>query len=168
MACKLKPELDSLDQRTKIEGEELVEELGKIHVCSGDLSKELKIGSELQPSIQGEIIGFLLQNLDIFTWNHKDMKRIDLKIACHRLNVDSTVQLRQQKCHPLNPDGYKVLNTEVQKLLCNRFIREAKYLQWIANSALLKKKNGDWKVCIDFTNLKKTCPKDSFSLPRID
>lgn len=33
---------------------------------------------------------------------------------------------------------------------------------------LVKKENGNWKVCVDFTDLNRTCPKDSFPLPRID
>ena len=33
---------------------------------------------------------------------------------------------------------------------------------------MVKKSNGKWRMCVDFTNLNKACPKDSFLLPRID
>ena len=33
---------------------------------------------------------------------------------------------------------------------------------------MVKKLNGKWRICIDFIDLNKTCPKDSFHLPRID
>jgi hypothetical protein len=33
---------------------------------------------------------------------------------------------------------------------------------------MVKKANGKWRMCIDFTGLKKACPKDEFPLPRID
>lgn len=36
------------------------------------------------------------------------------------------------------------------------------------NTVVVKKKNGKWRVCIDFTHLNKACPKDSFPLPHID
>ena len=33
---------------------------------------------------------------------------------------------------------------------------------------MVKKSNGKWRMCVDFIDLNKTCPKDSFPLPRID
>ena len=42
------------------------------------------------------------------------------------------------------------------------------YPEWLANTVVVKKKNGKWRVCVDFTDLNKTCPKDPFPLPRID
>ena len=32
---------------------------------------------------------------------------------------------------------------------------------------MVKKANGKWRMCVDFTNLNKACPKDSYPLPRI-
>ena len=60
------------------------------------------------------------------------------------------------------------INTEVDKLLKAKFIEEANYPDWIANVDLVKKANGNWRVCVDFTDLNRACPKDSFPLPRID
>jgi len=53
---------------------------------------------------------------------------------------------------------------------CSRliFIRETLYPEWLANPVLVKKKNGKWRVCIDFTDLNKACPKDNFLLPSIN
>ena len=33
---------------------------------------------------------------------------------------------------------------------------------------MVKKANGKWRMCVDFTDLNKACPKDSYPLPRID
>jgi hypothetical protein len=57
---------------------------------------------------------------------------------------------------------------EVEKLLKAGFIREVDYPEWLANVVLVKKSNGKWRMCVDFTDLNKACPKDSFPLPRID
>ncbi|KAH9703019.1 BED-type domain-containing protein [Citrus sinensis] len=67
-----------------------------------------------------------------------------------------------------NQKRYEAINTEVEKLLKAGFIREAKYPEWISNVVLVKKANGKWRMCVDFTDLNKTCPKDSFPLPKID
>lgn len=42
------------------------------------------------------------------------------------------------------------------------------YPDWLPNVMTVKKNNGKWRICVDFTNLNKVCPKDSFLLPRID
>ena len=57
---------------------------------------------------------------------------------------------------------------KVTKLLAAGFIREVHYPKWLANVVLVKKANGKWRMCVDFTDLNKACPKDSFPLPRID
>ena len=48
------------------------------------------------------------------------------------------------------------------------FIREVYYPNWLANVIIVKKANGKWRMCIDFTDLNKACPKDSYPLFRID
>ena len=47
-------------------------------------------------------------------------------------------------------------------------IREVYYPDWLTNVILVKKANEKWRMCVDFTDLNKACPKDSFPLPRID
>jgi len=46
--------------------------------------------------------------------------------------------------------------------------REIQYLEWLANVVLVQKANGKWRICVDFTDLNKACPKDSYPLPNID
>ena len=57
---------------------------------------------------------------------------------------------------------------EVDKLLAENFIREVYYLMWLANIVMVKKSNGKWRMCVDFTDLNHDYPKDSFPLPRIN
>ena len=47
-------------------------------------------------------------------------------------------------------------------------IKEVFYLEWMANTVVVKKKNGKWCIFVDFTDLNKACPKDPFPMPRID
>jgi hypothetical protein len=49
------------------------------------------------------------------------------------------------------------------------FIREVLHPEWLANPVLVLKKNKvDWRMCVDYTDLNKHCPKDPFGLPRTD
>ena len=66
------------------------------------------------------------------------------------------------------PKHNKAVIEEVKKLLEVDFIREVFYPDWLANLIMVKKSNSKWRICVDFTNLNKACPKDSFPLPRIN
>ena len=74
----------------------------------------------------------------------------------------------RQKQRALDTDRYKALQDEVDHLLNIGFIRKFYYPDWLANLVLVIKPNEKWRMYIDFTNLNKACPKDSFPLPRID
>ena len=54
---------------------------------------------------------------------------------------------------------------ETKKLIETSFIREEKYPDWIASIVPVKKKNWHIRICVDFRDLNKTCPKDNFPLP---
>ena len=66
------------------------------------------------------------------------------------------------------PEIENAIKEEVQKLTITKFIREVYYLDRLANVVMVKKANGKWRMGVDFTNLNKVCPKDSYPLPRID
>ena len=57
---------------------------------------------------------------------------------------------------------------EVNKLLAANFNREVYYPEWLVNIVMVKKVNGKWRMCVDFTDLNNACLKDSFPLSRID
>lgn len=59
------------------------------------------------------------------------------------------------------------LDQELQKLLKSKFIRETHYPNWIAYVVMALKPNGTWKMCVDYTDLNKACPKNIFPLPRL-
>ena len=62
----------------------------------------------------------------------------------------------------------KVVKEEVDRLKEAGAIKEVFYPKWLANTVVVKKKNGKWRVCVDFTDLNKVCSKDPFPVPKID
>ena len=95
------------------------------------------------------------------------MGGIDLTVITHKLNVSPSFKPIKQKRRSFALERHKAINEEVDKLLQANAIREVEYLEWLANVVLIKKENDKWRLCIDFTDINRACPKDSFPIPRI-
>ncbi|XP_024012926.1 uncharacterized protein LOC112087144 [Eutrema salsugineum] len=151
-------------QNTKPKQESIVQ------VCIDELrpERQVGIGAELDSVIRKPLIHFLKQHSSTFAWSAEDMPGIDPQIACHELNIDPTYKPIKQKHRKLGPEKAQAVNDEVERLLKAGSITEVKYLDWLANPVVVKKKNGKWRIGVDFTDLNKACPKDSFPLPHID
>ena len=96
------------------------------------------------------------------------MPDISPEVIQHRLNVNPERKLVQQRRRAFALERDQAVTKEVTKLLTSSFIREVYYPDWLANVVLVKKANGKWRMCVDFTDLNTAYPKDSFPLPRID
>ena len=107
-------------------------------------------------------------NADVFAWTHEDMPGISPVHAAHKLNIAPSAKPVRQKVRRFYPDRHLVIQTEVDNLLHNGFIRSVKYPEWLANVVVVPKNENKWMVCVDYTNLNNTYLKDSFPLPRID
>jgi hypothetical protein len=92
---------------------------------------------------------------------------VDRSIIEHILDVNKNHPLVKQKLRKMSRERKQVTKAEVQRLLDAGVIRRVKCPTWLSNVVLVKKKNDKWRMCIDFTSLNKTCPKDDFPLPRI-
>ena len=118
--------------------------------------------------IRQDLAGFLRMNQDIFAWSHEDMPGIDSSIIVHKLNVNPDSTPVRQKKQVFAQERDKAVAEEVRKLLEAGFIREVYYPDWLANVVMVRKNNGKWRMCVDFTDLNRACPKDSYLLPQID
>jgi hypothetical protein len=74
----------------------------------------------------------------------------------------------QQRLWCFDEERCRAIGVELRRLLEARFIKEVVHPTWLANPVLVKKKNGKWRMCVDYTGLNKACPKVPFPLPRID
>jgi len=115
--------------------------------------KMFKLGQSLSQESQDQVAEVIARHLDAFAWFASDMSGID------------PVRQRRRK---FNEERRQVVREETEKLLKVGHIREIQYPEWLANVVLVKKANGKWRMCVDFTDLNKVCPKDSYPLPSID
>ena len=133
-----------------------------------DLEQYFPIESQLPPMEKAELVKFLKTNIDVFAWNAYDIPGIDLGLACHWLNVNPEAMQRKQPPRRSSKDHVEAVRTEVNKLKQAGAIKEIFYPEWLANTVVVKKKNGKWRVCMDFRDLNKVCPRDPLPILRID
>ena len=153
-----------MDNSEKQEMEEVI----RIALNPEEPEKLVSIGAELTGKVKSELILFLAHNLDCFAWSHEDMTGIDPSVISHKLNLDPKFKPVRQKHRKFARERNQIINKEVEKLLSIGSVREVYYPDWLANVVVVPKKNGKHRVCIDFTDLNKACPNDSFPLPHID
>ena len=137
-------------------------------MIKGDDKKTTRIGTSMVKEIRDSIVQFLRENVDVFTWSHDDMPGISTKVIVHKLNVNLSMRPVKQKRWVFAPERNAAVMEEVDKLLTASFIRGVYYPEWLANVVMVKKSTGKWRMCVDFIDLNRTCPKDSYPLPIID
>ncbi|GJX97806.1 reverse transcriptase domain-containing protein [Tanacetum coccineum] len=116
------------------------EERVKVAINPEHPEQTVMIGSDLTEKTRSKLCNLLQRSLDIFAWTPTDMTGVPRQIAEHRLNV-------RKGCHP---------------------VREVHYHDWLSNPVMVKKSDNSWRMCVDFKDLNKACPKDGYPLPKID
>ena len=164
--------MDEQVQTVNIEEKKIVAEpteaLENIPLDESNLERYTMVGANLEEKNKKDQVQFLKKNIDVFAWSHEDMPGIDPSVITHRLNICPFFKLVRQKKRVFTSERDNTIKDEVQKLMAAKFIREVYYPDWLANVVMVKKANGKRRMCVDFTDLNKACPKDCYPLPRID
>ena len=143
------------------------EDLEKV-VIGGDPKRFFQIRAQMPLLEKEQLVNLLRRNVDVFAWDAYKTPRLDLNFICHHLNINpSIIPKRQPPRHP-SKEHVEAVKSEATKLKQVGAIKEVFYPQWLANTVVVKKKIGKWRVCVDFTDLNRTCPKDPFPMPQID
>ncbi|XP_074323253.1 uncharacterized protein LOC141660188 [Apium graveolens] len=123
---------------------------------------------KLFPADKEQLTKTLQSFADIFAWNPKDMPGIPKQVALHRLNISSEARPVRQKRRVFSAEKQEAIDIEIDRLLEAGFIKEVQFPRWIANAILVKKSNGKWRMCVDYSDVNRDCPKDFYPLPNID
>ena len=105
---------------------------------------------------------------DVFSWEYSDLKNYDTNIIHHRIPLEKDIIPFKQKLRPINPLLLPVIEKEIHKLLKAKIIIPLRYSKWIANLVVVRKKNGEIRLCVDFRNLNKCSKKDNYPLPKME
>jgi hypothetical protein len=96
------------------------------------------------------------------------MPGIPREVAEHELGIKPGSKPMHQCLRCFDDERHRAIGEEIAKLLAASFVKEVYHSDWLANPVLVIKKNGKWRISVDYTTLNKACPKDPFPLPRIN
>jgi hypothetical protein len=139
-----------------------------VQIDDVDPTKLVSLGGDMGEGELESILEVLKKNIDIFAWSPDEVGGVPANLIMHHLAVKPDIKPRKQKLRKMSADRQEAAKAEVQKLLRAGVIQEIDHPEWLANPVLVRKSNGKWRMCVDFTDLNKACPKDDFPLPRID
>ncbi|GJT02266.1 reverse transcriptase domain-containing protein [Tanacetum coccineum] len=128
----------------------------------------IAIGFTLVEEGHKALCDLLRRSLAVFAWKPADMTGVPRHIAEHRLNVREGCSLVRQKKRSQAPEKDKATQEEVEKLVDADIMKEVHYHSWLSNPVMVKKHDDRWRMCVDFKDLNKACPKDGYPLPEID
>ena len=69
--------------------------------------------------------------------------------------------------HPTDPKKTASIGAQVNSTVEAGFISEIKHPDWLANLVMVPKKDKSWRLCVDFKDLNKACPKDPSPSPTL-
>ncbi|XP_057432327.1 uncharacterized protein LOC130725088 [Lotus japonicus] len=153
------------DQRLKPDGEARPVQIGR------GPEQTTKLARDLPHDLSNKLEALLKSNRHLFSWSSADMPGIDPMFCSHKLSVDrkfKPVAQKKRVKRQMSAEKQEAIREQTTELLRAGIIREVKYTTWLSNVVLVKKSNGKWRMCVDYTNLNKACPKDPFPLPSID
>ena len=105
------------------------------------------------------MVEFLKENVDVFSWSAYEAPIIDPSFISHHLYVNPSITLRRQPPQRPSKEHAEAVRNEVAKLKQAVAIKEVFYPQWLANTVVVKKKTGKWRVYVDFTDLNRLVPR---------
>ncbi|XP_064950571.1 uncharacterized protein LOC135611986 [Musa acuminata AAA Group] len=164
----IQPPLDPRNDFKTPRHSESTEQLVEVLLRRGRPDKVVKVGMTLPEADQIQLVNFLKENADVFVWYPEDMLGVNPQVMQHHLNICHEAHPIKQRPRKFAPDRQKAIDDEVDRLMGARFISEVRYPRWLSNIVLVKKPNGSWRMCVDYTDFNRACPKDCYPLPRID
>jgi hypothetical protein len=141
------------------------DELEEVIIDPGNKPRPTFISKKLDPSIRELMIALLKEYSDYFAWDYTEMPGLDRSIVEHRLPLKKGFRSFQQRAHQLRAEVLEEVKKEIEKMLEVGFIRPCRYAKWISSIVPVQKKDGRWRVCVDFRDVNRATLKDEYPMP---
>ncbi|XP_015969312.1 uncharacterized protein LOC107492768 [Arachis duranensis] len=142
--------------------------LEEVDIGNGDYPRPTYVSKMLPDDFKQEMVKILKEYCYCFAWDYAEMPGLNRELVEHQLPLKVNVKPVKQPPRRFTPEVVQKIKEEVERLLKAKFIRTARYVNWISNIVPVMKKNGKLRVCIDFRNLNSTTPKDKYSMSIAD
>jgi hypothetical protein len=130
--------------------------------------KFINLSAELTVDQKSEYCNIMKEFADVFAWKYSDLKTYDPEVIQHKIPLEKDTIPFKQKLRPISPLLFPVIEREIKKLLDAKIIIPLRYSKWIANLVIVRNKNGEIRLCVDFRNLNKCSKKDNYPLPKME
>jgi hypothetical protein len=157
--------VDLMDEGKLEYGFTSADELEEIDIGPGDKPRSTFISKKLSPELREPMIMLLKEYADCFAWDYIEMPGLDRSIVEHRLPLKPGFRPFQQRARQMKAEVLEEVKKEVKKMLEAGFIKTCRYAEWISSVVPVQKKDGWWRVCVDFRDLNRAIPKDEYPMP---
>jgi hypothetical protein len=125
------------------------------------------VSSKIGPEFKIRIMALLRKYNDYFGWDYNEIFGLSINVVELKLPIQPEKKPVKQLPRRFVPQVMSRIKEETERLIKSKFIRTARYVEWLANIIPVIKKNGTLTVCIDFRDLKNATPKDEYPIPMI-
>jgi ribonuclease HI len=138
------------------------------NIGSQNHPKFINLSTKLTIDQRSKYCNIMKEFADVFAWKYNDLKTYDPDVIQHNIPLEKYTIPFKQKLRPISPLLLPVIEKEIKNLLDAKIIIPLRYSKWIANLVIVRMKNGEIRLCVDFRNLNKFSKKDNYPLPKME
>jgi len=144
------------------------DELEAVYISDGDKPRLTYVSAKLDPKYKQELVALLKEYKDCFPWEYYEMPDLDRKLVEHRLPIKPGYQPFKKAPRRIKLEVMADVKAEITRLYKAKFIWQCQYAEWISSVVPVYKKKGKVRVYIDFRDLNKATPMDSYPMTVAD
>ena len=155
-------EKNPISEVPKMQAQDPLEE---VDMGDGSIKRPTYISANITSSLKEKLVPLLREFKDCFAWDYHEMPGLSREMVEMKLPIKEGKRPVKQLPRRFAPEIMSKIKEEIERLLRCKFIRAARYVEWLANIVPVIKKNGTLRVCIDFRDLNNATPKDEYAMP---
>lgn len=138
--------------------------LEEIDLGDETIKRPTYINANINPDMRVEVIKLLHEFKDCFVWDSNEMPSLSRDLLELKFPIKTGKKPIKQTSRRFAPEIMFKIKEEIERLQRSKFIRMARYVEWLSNIIPVVKKNGMLMVCINFRDLNVATLKDEYHM----